>query len=175
MKLYKMFRPTLLLCFVALSFANCNKENANTTTVPPALASSTNVTESVSEPTGYILMGNKVNSNLNQIREKNAELGATETGYISKINQMYVLSTNPNFTSTMESLGVTVGIDFKIASPKITTRTIGNLPNASAVANRSAGTLANAVASTASSAWFTAGRSAWMGRGDSVSDRTMRP
>ncbi len=133
MKLYKMFRPTLLLCFVALSFANCNKENANTTTVPPALASSTNVTESVSEPTGYILMGNKVNSNLNQIREKNAELGATETGYISKINQMYVLSTNPNFTSTMESLGVTVGIDFKIASPKITTRTIGNLPNASAV------------------------------------------
>lgn len=124
-----MFKPALLLCFAALSFTNCSKDNANTVTVPSASASSTNVTESVNEPTGYVLMGTRVNSKLNQIRQKNTELGAIETGYIAKINQMYVSSTNPSFTSTMELLGVTVGIDFKITSSDPPPRSqFGNIP-----------------------------------------------
>lgn len=129
MKSHKMFKPALLLCFAALSFTNCSKDNASMSNSPSASASSANVTESVNEPTGYVLMGNKVNSKLNQIRQKNAELGATETGYIAKINQMYVSSTNPNFTSTMEALGVTVGIDFKITNIDPPSRSIfGNVP-----------------------------------------------
>ncbi len=117
-----MFKPTLLLCFVALSFANCSKENATTTTGSSASASSTNVVEASNTPSSFILRGNKVNSNLSQIRQKNADLGAIETGYISKINQMYVTCTNPNFTNELEALGVTVAIDITISSPKMSNR-----------------------------------------------------
>ncbi len=128
-----MFRPTLLLCFVALSFANCNKDASNATS--PS-ASSSNVTESSDPPSSFILRGNKVNSKLSQIRQKITELGATETGYISKINQMYVSSTNPNFMSSMEDLGVTVGIDIKINSPKMSNRRMtGTLPSTSSASN----------------------------------------
>lgn len=111
-----MFRPTLLLCFVALSFTHCNKD-ASMATEPTASVSSTNIFESSEESSSYILMGNNVNSKLNQIRQKIASLGATETGYIAALNQMYVSSTNPNFISSFEALDITVGIDFEINSP----------------------------------------------------------
>ena len=130
-----MFRPTLLLCFVALSFANCNKD-ASIATGPSASASSSNVTESLDAPSSFILRGNKVNSKLSQIRQKITELGATETGYISQINQMYVSSTNPDFMSSMEALGVTVSIDIKISSPKMSSRRMtGTIPNTSSASN----------------------------------------
>ena len=114
-----ILKPALILCLVVLVFANCNKENVSTE-ANRTLAStpSTESLTSISESVGYILTGLTVSSKITLIRQKIKELGATEKGYISKLNLMFVSSDNTNFTATMTALGVTVVPDVKVKSPK---------------------------------------------------------
>lgn len=127
-----IFKPALILCIVVLVFTNCNKENvsteANRTLVStPSVEALTSTAESV----GYLLMGTIVSSQTSLIRQKIKELGATEKGYISKLNLMFVSSTNANFVSTMTDIGVTVGLDFEVGSPQTDAQEFtGVVPNA---------------------------------------------
>jgi lantibiotic leader peptide-processing serine protease len=113
----KTFKPILFLGLTAFTFANCNKENvvseinATTTTTIPTTQGF------VVAPVRYLLEGNRVNSHTAEIRQKIADLGATETAYMPDFKFMAVSSTHPDFRTELEALNVNVDIDFAVAKP----------------------------------------------------------
>jgi lantibiotic leader peptide-processing serine protease len=114
MKHFKPITPILLAGLFSLSIASCNKENA------PAELNTPNTQRIVSTATvAYLLDGNKVNTHTTLIRQKIAELGATETAFIPQLKMMAVRSAAPNFQTALESLGVNVHLDLKLSCPQV--------------------------------------------------------
>jgi lantibiotic leader peptide-processing serine protease len=129
-------KQTLMACLLALIFTNCHKENLNSDSSRSLIAApSAQLLATSGESVGYILMGTKVNSKVNQIRQKIAELGGNETGFIAQLNLMFVSSANSNFVTTMEALGITVGNDFKIKKPQMATQKIPHSASSTTLGN----------------------------------------
>ncbi|MEN9612728.1 MAG: hypothetical protein RLZZ628_3542 [Bacteroidota bacterium] len=119
-KMIKTFKPILLLGFAAFALTNCNKEQVTSDlsqTVSPTTQGL--VTSSMNT---YLLEGSKVVSHTAQIRQKIADLGATETAYFPQLKAMYVLSNNSNFQTELEAMNVNVAVDMDLNATQPMTR-----------------------------------------------------
>jgi lantibiotic leader peptide-processing serine protease len=121
--MFKTFKPILMLGLTVIAFTNCNKEQVasevNTTSIPTTQGL-------VVAPVHYLLEGNRVNSHTAQIRQKIADLGATETAHMPNFKIMAVSSAHPDFKTALEALNVNVEVDFKVARPSVKKRTNTN-------------------------------------------------
>jgi subtilisin family serine protease len=112
MQHFKPIKPILLAGFFSLSMASCHKEKVATgisqTDIPTTQSTVTTTT------VAYLLGGNKVNTHTAQIRQKIADLGATETAYLPNFKMMAVRSAHPQFKTELEALNVHVSLDFQV-------------------------------------------------------------
>jgi lantibiotic leader peptide-processing serine protease len=150
LKMFKTFKPILFLGLTAFTFANCNKEQVaseiNATTIPTTQGF-------VVAPVRYLLEGNRVNSHTALIRQKIADLGATETAYMPDFKFMAVTSAHPDFRTELEALNVNVDMDLAIAKPSSITRPRPASSTSSANSNPDFGLQWNLQAISAPAAW----------------------
>ena len=111
-----MLKKTFTICLFSALFVQCKQDVLETPSVPKTTTSIQALAVPAPTMPSYVLMGTNVTSKSLEIHQAIQQLGATETGGIPKLNLMFVKSASPNFISTMEALGVTVGLDFRVVS-----------------------------------------------------------
>jgi lantibiotic leader peptide-processing serine protease len=148
----KTYKPILMLGLAAFAFTNCNKEQV-ASDLPQTTFQTPTSQGLVVAPVHYLLEGNRVNSHTAEIRQKIADLGATETAYMPNFKIMAVTSAHPDFKTALEALSVQVEIDLSVAKPFASTKTRPKSTTTSSNSNPDFGLQWNLQAISAPAAW----------------------